>query len=185
MGDTLTKRAAVEELVVQEFRLHVPDHSHDAARIVAAFAGEIPLLTSIDDSCDVATVKAIRAGDRDGSTAEHAALDPFVAAWHPKASYAPRITESAERPPDHYRLAVTGSGINDVGTQALGAMPRSSEDSRTPVGLLWIGSPIGTYAGLMVLVGGYDDADGPRADAGDWPMHLSEQLGVRIYEAAR
>jgi hypothetical protein len=89
-----------------------------------------------------------------------------------------------------FRLAVTESGINARDGQVLGVRERSVEEeepSRRAIGLLWIGTPLGTHAaGLLVLLGGYDDD--PRA-AGDrpfaWPLPLSNELGVRIYENSR
>jgi len=62
----------------------------------------------------------------------------------------------------------------------------SSEDApTTPVGLMWVGTPIGSYAGLMVLLGSYDDEHGDQADQPEWPLALSRQLHVRIYETLR
>ena len=66
------------------------------------------------------------------------------------------------------------------------AVTTSSEDApATPVGLMWVGTPIGSYAGLMVLLGSYDDEQGDQADQPEWPLALSRQLHVRIYETLR
>src|SRR5438034_1313900 len=58
----------------------------------------------------------------------------------------------------------------------------SAGSGKRPLGLLWIGSPIGTHAGLLILVGGADDASVAQRDPGQWPLPLSRSLGVRIYE---
>src|SRR5205807_5922765 len=54
-------------LVLQEFRLRAADDAAAAARIVAASPSglepAIPLLTSIEDGRDVATLRALRAGE--------------------------------------------------------------------------------------------------------------------------
>ena len=179
----------INSLVVQEFRLHSADTAGDAAGIVAAFSGAIgptvPLLTSIDDNRDVALVRALHPGeDPDGDPAERVALDPLVASWQPPRHYGPRITERSESAPSYYRLAVTESGINNVSSDVLvtgGRVPEGG--AATPLGLLWIGSPVGTYAGLMVLVGDHDDPAGAMFAAHDWPLPLSRALGVRIYES--
>jgi hypothetical protein len=180
----------INALVIQEFRLHSPDTAGDAAGIVAAFSHGIgptvPLLTSIDDNRDVATVRALHPGeDPDGDPAERVALDPLVASWQPPRQYGPRITERSESPPSYYRLAVTESGINNVATDTRATMlpGASAPRAATPIGLLWIGSPVGTYGGLMVLVGDHDDPAGAVFAPRDWPLPLSRALGVRIYES--
>ena len=179
----------INALVVQEFRLHSADTAGDAAGIVAAFSGGIgtvPLLTSIDDDRDVATVRALHSGELlEGDPAERAALDPLVASWQPLRHYGPRITERSERPPSYYRLAVTESGINNAASDVPAAGPRGVPDAgaATPLGLLWIGLPMGTYAGLMVLVGDHDDPAAATFAPRDWPLPLSRALGVRIYES--
>ena len=180
----------INALVVQEFRLHSADTAGDAAGIVAAFSRGIgpavPLLTSIDDGRDVATVRALHPGDLlGGDPAERAALGPLVASWQPPRHYGPRITERSESPPSYYRLAVTESGINNASSEALAAQMRDRVDveGSTPLGLLWVGLPLGTYAGLMVLVGDHDDPAGAMFAPRDWPLPFSRALGVRIYES--
>jgi hypothetical protein len=57
-----------------------------------------------------------------------------------------------------------------------------NEATSRPIGLVWIGAPVGSHAGLLVLLGGYE---APRPDDGDtlgWPLPLSRELGVRVYE---
>ena len=180
----------INALVVQEFRLHSADTAVDAAAIVAAFSRAIgpavPLLTSIDDNRDVATVRALHPGEgSENDAAERLALDPLVASWQPPRRYGPRITERSESPPTYYRLAVTESGINNVASDALAADQRGAPvaQAATPLGLLWIGSPLGTFAGLMILVGDHDDPAAAMFAPRDWPLPLSRALGVRIYES--
>jgi hypothetical protein len=178
----------IHALVLQEFRLHAADRSGEVARIVAAFSDgvepAVPLLTSIEDDRDVAIVRGLHAGEqRDGDPRQRAALDPLVASWQPLKQYGPRITERSEYPPTYYRLAVTESGIN-LDFEPPETTPQDSADSGTTrqVGLLWIGRPIGTYAGLLTLVGS-DDGDTRRPAAVEWPLPISRSLGVRIYES--
>lgn len=179
----------IRVLVLEEFRLRAADVDGAAARIVAAspHGAEpiIPLLTSIDDRRDVATLRAVHTGESDATNAvQRATLDPLVSSWEPPKHYRPRITERSQSPPSSFRLAVTESGINDGGEPpvTLGNAPVDGTTSHA-VGLVWIGAPVGTHAGLLVLLGGYDDplaAD--RADPSGWPLPLSRDLGVRIYE---
>jgi hypothetical protein len=179
----------INAVVLQEFRLHAPDTAGEAARIVAAFSEGIepgvPLLTSIDDPRDVATVRALHAGETvDGAPGQRAALDPLVASWQPLKQYGPRVAERAERPPSYYRLAVTESGINNVEPEPLPPIaPVVPPDGRSaPLGLMWIGAPIGTYAGLLILLGG-DDRETAKSDPSRWPLPFSRALGVRIYDS--
>jgi hypothetical protein len=181
-------------LVLQEFRLHAADTAGDAARIVAAFPSgvepAVPLLTSIDDDRDVAIVRGLHAGEQtEADPVQRAALDPYVATWQPERRYGPRIAERSETPSTYYRLAVTESGINNapaarVPEPALpdlipGNVPQTSTSKR--VGLLWIGQPVGSYAGLMTLLGS-DDPEARRSEPRDW-LPLSRSMGVRIYES--
>src|SRR5687768_2233848 len=59
-----------EIFVLDEFRLRVADTDGSAAALVLAGAGStqdpVPLLTSIDDACDVASLRAVRAGAPEG-----------------------------------------------------------------------------------------------------------------------
>jgi hypothetical protein len=178
----------IDAFVLQEFRLHAGDTVDEAARIVATFSDGIepavPLLRSIDDERDVAIVRALHAGERRNEPEERAALDRLVASWQPIKEYGARISESAERPSSSFRLAVTESGINSpasgpdqVATES-GAQPGAA----TQVGLVWVGEPVGTYAGLMLLLGSYDGPASGRRDPRAWPLPLSRYLRVRIYE---
>lgn len=180
----------ISTLVLQEFRLHAADTAGEAARIVAAFSGGIepavPLLTSIDDPRDVATIRAVHAGEAtDGAPEQRAALDPLVASWQPAKEYGPRIAERAESPPSYYRLAVTESGINNAPSEPLTAsIPSLPADApSTRLGLMWIGAPLGTYAGLLILLGTDADRGTFRPDPRRWPLPFSRELGVRIYES--
>ena len=184
----MTTADAIETIVLQEFRLRAADTSGEAARIVAAFPNGtgpgVPLLTSIDDERDVAIVRAVHAGQEpDEDPAQRETLDRLVASWQPVQRYAPRIAEGSTSPPSYYRLAVTGSGINNAEPDPVTKISERMVDNATstPLGLLWIGVPLGSYAGLLILTGGGDDAHTSRPDPRDWPLPLSSYLGVRIY----
>jgi len=182
----------ISSFVLQEFRLRSEGGAAEAGRIIAAFASgnqpAIPLLVSIEDPRDVAMVRAITTGDsaeRDPSQRDR--LGSLVVSWRAQTQYARRIAERSASPPSSYRLAVTGSGITDGAPDALAGTPRdpAAADTTSPLGLLWIGVPVGTHAGLLVLLGGYDDDGAARGDARAWPLPLSRYLGVRIYESPR
>lgn len=183
----------IQLLVLEEFRLRAADVDGAAARIVAASPHgtepAIPLLTSIDDRRDVATLRAVHAGESsETDAAQHAALAPLVSSWAAPKHYGPRIAEQSQSPSSSFRLAVTESGINNGGVSPVTAAERSAPDgtpTNRPVGLVWIGAPIGTHAGLLVLLGSYDDPRAFGADPSGWPLPLSRDLGVRIYENSR
>lgn len=178
-------------LVLDEFRLHAADTDGTAARIVSeASKGSrdpVPLLTSIDDPRDVATLRPVSAGAVDSvGLRDDAALGALVATWRPAKRYRPRVAERSQGPrASSFRLAVTESGINDARV----APPRpwvGEPASGEPIALLLIGVPEGTHAGLLVLIG--RDAAAPLAGARDhtgWPLQLSRELGVRVYESSR
>ena len=179
----------IQLFVLQEFRLLAADADGAVSRIVAASPGgvepHVPLMTSIDDRRDVATLRVLHAGEpAEPDAAQRAALDPLVSSWASPKHYAARISERSQSSPSHFRLAVTESGINveDEAFAVSGPGPTADGPTSTPVGLVWIGAPVGTYAGLLVLVGSYDDPDGAR-QADGWPLPLSRELGVRIYES--
>ena len=188
----MTTDDPIDTLVLQEFRLRAADTTGEAAAIVAAFPAGIepgvPLLVSIDDQRDVATVRALHVGETsDEAAVQRAALDPLVATWQPPRQYGPRITERSGSPSSYYRLAVTESGINDPESGPLAAISQRSpgDGQSTPLGLLWIGAPLGTYAGLLILLGNDDDRHAARPDPRDWPLPMSGNLGVRIYESRK
>jgi hypothetical protein len=178
----------IQLLVLEEFRLRSGDADGAVARIVAGSRPgrepPMPLLTSIDDRRDVATLRAVHTGESaEPDGVQHAALEPFVSSWQTPKHYGPRMTERSESPPTYYRLAVTESGIND--TDPVAEEPRGlrQDATSTDVGLLWIGQPVGTHAGLLVLLGSRDGPPAARLSAKKWPLALSRYLGVRIYES--
>jgi len=182
----------IQVLVLQEFRLRAADEDGAAARIVAASSRGIeppvPLLTSIDDRRDVATLRALHAGEpTEADAAQRAALDPLVSSWAAPKHYGPRIAEGSQSPPSHFRLAVTESGINTGGAPPVTLSQGPAGDGTTShaVGLVWIGAPVGTHAGLLVLLGSYDDPVSVGRDPSGWPLPLSRELGVRIYESSQ
>ena len=174
-------------IVLQELRLHAPDTSGAAARIVARSTDGtppgVPLLTSIDDGRDVAIVRRLRAGE--GSSMDRGLLEQLVERWEPIALYEPRIAEHSTVMPSSYRLAVTESGINDAMPETVAVHPSGEPNAgaTTSLGLLWIGEPIGTHAGLLTLIGNHGDPSAPRPDPLEWPLPLARQLGIRIYES--
>lgn len=180
-----------EILVLDEFRLRAADTDGAAAAIVSAASkgsrDPMPLLTSIDDPRDVATLRTVSTGapDNDGPRGD-TALGQLVATWQPVKRYLPRVAARSQgEPSSSFRLAVTESGINDEQVAPPGTWvgePTAGES----IALLLIGVPEGTHAGLLVLVG-RDDAE-PVAGGRDptsWPLPLSRDLGVRVYESSR
>lgn len=179
----MTVHPAADRLVLEEFRLSDGVTYADADRTLAA--GDptgVPLLTSIADDRDVASVRCLPARSAPaGDTIDHSAFGTLVSRWGAVHTYRPRITESSMIRPTSYRLAVTESGINDRGPTLVGPPPPNggaAAEQTTPLGLLWVGAPQSSHAGLLVVIG-----DGERAAAADaaWPLSLSESLGVRIY----
>lgn len=175
-------------LVLQEFRLRAAEDAAAAARIVAASPSgiepAIPLLTSIEDGRDVATLRALHAGETtEIDEVERAGLGHLVTSWAAPKKYGPRVTERSQSPPSSFRLAVTESGIN-TGLAPPTHRDHSAENvpSSLAVGLVLIGAPVGTHAGLLVLLGGYEEPRAGRGDPSGWPLPLSRDLGVRIYE---
>ncbi|HVR89287.1 MAG TPA: hypothetical protein VHG53_07050 [Candidatus Limnocylindria bacterium] len=184
----MSKTAPDQLLVLREFRLNGADSTGLIERIVAirrpGNGSAVPLLTSVDDPRDVATLRTV--ADQDSKDADHeerAALAPFVESWRPPKWYQPRVAEDAQAPPRYYRMAVTESGINDV-ERDIPAPPQpdpAEPQATSPIALLWIGAPVGTHAGLLILVGHSREAPVGR-DSSGWPLPLSRELGVRIYE---
>jgi hypothetical protein len=179
----------VDVLVLEEFRLHTADTDGAAAAIVSAASKHIrdpvPLLTSIDDPRDVATLRTVTAGAPDANDPRNdRALGALVENWQPVKRYRPRIAaRSQQTPSSSFRLAVTESGINDEPVAPPGASV-GEPTAGDPIGLLLVGIPEGTHAGLLVLVG----RDDPGSVAGShdgtgWALPLSRELGVRIYES--
>ena len=183
----MNEGAPIDTIVLHEFRLHAADRSGAAARIVAGFASDtgpgVPLLTSIEDERDVAIVQGLRGSD--ASVLDRGTLDPLVERWRPVTRYEPRIAEQSAVLPSSYRLAVTESGINDAEPEATtGSAPEEPfESASAPLGLLWIGNPVGTHAGLLALIGNHGEVNVERPEPLDWPLPLARRLGVRIYES--
>lgn len=176
----------IERFVLQEFRLSKADTDGTVARIVRAsrhgVEPPVPLLTSIADRRNVAMITALHTDEaRVPDAAQRAALEPFVWRWRAPTEYSPRIGERSESPPSRFRLAVTESGIRDAAADPVPST-ETRDASSTHVGLLWIGHPVGTHAGLLVLLGD-DGPTGEARSAREWPLPLSGFLGVRIYES--
>lgn len=179
---TLSTRA--DRLVLEEFRL-APGTSHaDADRTLAtADPDGVPLLTSIGDDRDVASVRRISgdvATDRDAI--DRAGFGALVSSWGQLRTYTPRIAASTLARPQYYRLAVTESGLNQSGYSSSARPPAGQvagdRTGAAEVGLLWIGAPRDSEDGLLVVLG--DDESDTAPDV-RWPLSLSTQLGVRIY----
>jgi hypothetical protein len=177
----VSAQAPADRLVLEEFRLS-DGASHAAAdrALAAADPAGVPLLTSIADERDVASVRCIAARSApESDTIDRATFGDLVSRWGAVHTYRPRIAESSLAQPTSYRLAVTESGINDsdptLVNPAPGKQAHPSADA-APAGLLWIGAPRDTHAGLLVVIG-----DGETAADTSWPLALGEALGVRIY----
>ena len=176
----------IHTVALQEFRLLAPDADGAVARIVAAAyaAGDppIPMLTSIDDRHDVATVRTLRSEQHDDRDIEEmkTALTAYVSGWRRPMRYRPRVADRSQSPPAYFRLAVTESGINDQRSDREPVPQHTSTEASPEPWLLWIASPVDTHAGLFVLVG--QGSDERRPDPMSWPLPLSRSLGVRIYD---
>src|SRR2546430_14233069 len=84
--DTMSADNPIRVLVLEEFRLRAEDIDGAAARIVAesrrGIEPAIPLLTSIADRRDVATLRALHASEStESDAAQHAALNSLVSSW--------------------------------------------------------------------------------------------------------
>jgi len=183
----------IASLELREFRLNAADGADEAARVVDSFLAGIepavPLLVSIDDRRDVAIIKALHASETAETDHEQrGSLDALVASWQDVKRYGARIAERADGAdglPAYYRLAVTESGNNDAGQDGF-TMPGTADDeTSTPIGLLWIGVPVGSGPGLLVLVGNGNAQHLDGAAVPDRPVSLGRDLGVRIYESWR
>ena len=180
----MTVHPAADRLVLEEFRLSDGAAYADADRTLAA--GDptgVPLLTSIADDRDVASVRCVPARSApEDDTIDHAAFGALVSHWGVLRTYRPRIAENSLVRPVSYSLAVTESGINGDATEA--PPTRDEEGVAEPMAsleLLWIGAPRSSHAGLLVVIG--EGVRLPGEDA-SWPFVLSQSLGVRIYRAS-
>jgi hypothetical protein len=179
------KNEGGDVIKLDEFRLLAADEGAAAARIVAAAStdgSDPPLLTSIDDPHDVAVLRMVPEGSSDPNDPRaHAALGRLVAAWQRPKHYRPRIAVTSEvMEATSYRLAVTESGVNDEPSAAPSEW-FGEVASGEPVATLIIGIPVGTHAGLLVLVGRAGSTTAPEG-VRHWPLPLSRELGVRVYE---
>lgn len=174
-----------DRFVLQEFRLAEGASHDDAARILASTdQAAVPLLTSISDERDVAFVRCVPSDRPAGEDPiDHTMLQGLVSRWQDHRTYRPSVAESSVRPPSSYSLAVTESGLNGGERSSQdepGRRPAASGDPQGDrIAMLWIGTPVDTFAGLFVLVG--RDEERAEAQDPDWPLPLSEDLGVRIY----
>jgi len=173
-----------DRFVLQEFRLAEGASHDDAARILASTdETAVPLLTSISDERDVAFVRFIPSHVPPCDDAiDRSTLRGLVSRWQDHRTYRPSVAESSRRQPNGYSLAVTESGLNDGVRRPDGASAAAGGSvDADQIELLWIGAPVGSHAGLFVLVGRDDRTAEVRH--GSWPLPLSEQLGVRIYRS--
>lgn len=188
--------------VLHELRLPTGD---DATRLLAAtqLAGMpreadeqvLPLLVSIDDHRDVACLSRSplppAAGDQAGARIL-AALAPEAESSGPPRYYRERASSGEREGQGYFRMAVTESGLNDrgggVSDPAAAApdahFPPGTHDS-SGEGLLWIGTPVASGAGLLILTGHHDASAYAEGDPAVWPLGTSRALGVRIYESER
>ena len=170
-----------DRFVLQEFRLADGAAHEDAARILRSSDERgVPLLTSIADDRDVAFVRCVPARDAlGGDPIDRAALRGLVSRWQDHRTYRPSVAESSLQQATTYSLAVTESGLNDGERGPRAHQDAAGPDAPTRISLLWIGTPVESFAGLLVLVG--TDDEGAEAQDPNWPLPVSEQLGVRIY----
>ena len=109
----MTTKTPTDLLVLDEFRLHAADTDGTAAGIVSKASKDIrdpvPLLTSIDDPRDVATLRTVGTGATDSRGPRgDAALGELVATWQPVKRYRSRIAARSQgAPSSSFRLAVT------------------------------------------------------------------------------
>lgn len=179
----MTLSTDTDRLVLEEFRL-APGTSHAEAdrTLAAADPAGVPLLTSIGDDRDVASVRRISGDVGIGADAiDRTGFGALVSSWGPLRTYTPRITASSPVKPGYYRLAVTESGNDQRDSLARPPAARATAEDRTgasSIELLWIGAPRDSEDGLLVVLG--DDQSDTAPDV-RWPLSLSTTLGVRIY----
>ncbi len=156
----------------------------------------LPLFVSIDDRRDVACLRHVgRLPSDDGDEAGrrlHEALTPEAEVFGLPRYYTERAAMVGERAvQSYYRMAVTESGINEeAAARTLADGPARAREGQAPpgpgaataAGLLWIGTPMESAAGLLVVTGHPDATDYSDSDPTVWPLPTSRQLGVRIYE---
>ena len=171
-----------DRFVLQEFRLADGASHEDAARILRSSDERgVPLLTSIADDRDVAFVRCVPSHTpAREDPIDRARLEGLVSRWQEHRTYRPSVSESSLRPATRYSLAVTESGVNGGERASRPGRPVASQAPPSDrIAMLWIGTPIDSFAGLLVLVGRDDERAG--AHDPEWALPLSEELGVRIY----
>lgn len=188
--------------VLHELRLTSGDDSTRllaAARLARMPRSEdeqvLPLLVSIDDRRAVACVRRVPTlpESDDAGVRIRMALAPEPESSAPPRYYKERGGLTGRRGVrSYYRMAVTESGTNEqakvlVDMPVLSpSMPSLSRSGGTAdAGLLWIGTPIASETGLLVITGHQDASAYSDGDAPDWPLPMSRDLGVRIYESVR
>lgn len=154
----------------------------------------LPMLVSIDDHRDVACVRRVGAlpgsGDEAGARVRRA-LTPGAEGGAPPRYYDERAAVAGEGGArSYYRMAVTESGINEEAAASTladapapaGAPAPPRQDDATGAALLWIGTPVASAPGLLVITGHHDATGYEDSEPGVWPLPTSRRLGVRIYE---
>ena len=190
-GPTLGPRGSGKKMTITQFELHemrlrASSDRALAATAVADQAGPegLPLLSSIEDDRDVAVLRAVGPGDKPDEELR-AALSPYVASRRPIRHYRSRLALQSPKPASYFRLAVTDSGINNSAQS--GNPPTAvtqGSAARTTAQQLWIGAPVDSFGGLLVLVGHAEEGSFA-ARSTSWPLPLSADLGVRIYAGGR
>jgi hypothetical protein len=180
------KRMTITRFELHEMRLRASSDRALAATAVADQAGPdgLPLLSSIEDDRDVAVLRAVGPGDKPDEEL-HAALSPYVASRRPIRHYRSRLALQSPKPASYFRLAVTDSGINNSAQSADPPTPvKGGPSAGTKAQQLWIGAPVDSFGGLLVLVGHAEEGSFA-ARSTSWPLPLSADLGVRIYAGGR
>ncbi len=156
----------------------------------------LPLLVSIDDQRDVACLRRVHELPLDDEAGPRIreALAPESGDRAPPRYYNERAAIASERgDPAYYRMAVTESGTNDPSPASAPRAdpatsvpdPAPSPENATGAPLLWIGTPVESETGLVVITGHHDAGAYAAKDPRLWPLGTSRELGVRIYESAR
>lgn len=157
----------------------------------------LPLLVSIDDQRDVACLRRVHelpAGDDAGARIRDAVAPQSEDRAPPRYYNERAALFSEEGAQTYYRMAVTESGTNDTAVAASAPPPERPSgvpaaapphDVTTEGALLWIGTPVASETGLVVITGHHDAGAYATMDPQEWPLATSRELGVRIYESAR
>ena len=182
---------AVAGFALYEFRLRsLADRATAQQLLTDAGLDErsVPLLSRVDDPCSLAVIHAYDAPGRSDTESELLAAIGGISNGLRSHHFRARLAIETPDAASHFRLAVTESGRNDLpasGTEhwvAAGHRDRSDADSQ----LLWIGAPMDSSHGLLVLVGHeLEEAFDAGRESASWPLPLSTDLGVRIYTGSR